>query len=166
MQLIHVPVTRVSQNQRHSREEHENTQDVDKPAPHSPPQAIVQQSYSLEANDAWLKQLQVAAISLPPFSVLEAPNPPGTTAVSSATGLTPQELNATVFSIKAASETEPSAQNPLVLGAEVGMSQQRDSLSQEVPEVSLQEYVPQLSCSLLKSIPSRNELNFSHRDSR
>ncbi len=138
VQLTRVPTTRVSQNQRHSREEYEDNHGVDRPATSS--QAFVQQSSLLQANEAWLGQLQVAATPLLPLygTVLEAPNPPGTTTASSATGLTPQESNlaATAFSTEA--EAEPPL-DPLVLEADAKMPQRHDPLPQGL---SAQDVLP------------------------
>ena len=127
VQLTRVPTSRLSQNQRHSSEDHENTQGFDEPAPHSPPQSFVRQSHLLEANDAWLGQIQFSAIPLPPLSGLEAPNTPGTTAASFATGLLSQESNPTATAFSTECEAEPSGQSPFVLETE--------ALPQEIPEV-------------------------------
>jgi hypothetical protein len=149
-QLTRVPTTRVSRNQRQSREE--VNQGVDVPA--TPAQAFIQQSSLLQANEAWLGQLQVAAIPLPPISgtVTASPNLPGTTATSSAIGLTPQESNP-AFSTEA--EVEPPAPDSLVLDAEAKMLQRHDPLPQGSPEALPQDVLPTISspCTPLKISP-------------
>ncbi|KAI9451411.1 ABC1-domain-containing protein [Lactarius psammicola] len=137
---VQLTITRVSQNQQHSREEHENNQRADEPAtpahePPSPPHAFVQQSSLLHANEAWLGQLQVAATPRPPLygTVLEAPNPAGTTTASLATGLTPQESNLATTAFSTEAEVEPPPLDPLALEAEPKMPQRHGPLLQGVP---------------------------------
>jgi aarF domain-containing kinase len=122
VQLTRAPTTRVSQKHRHSSEETENNHGADEP-----PQALVRQSTLLEANEAWLRQLQVTAIHLPPISgtVLEAPGLPDAIAALSQ-GSNPA---ATAFSTV-------DALDPVVLEAEPKMPRQRDPLPQVVPEAT------------------------------
>ena len=89
-----------------------------------------------------LWQLQFSATPLPPLSVLEAPNPLGPTAASSATGLSPQESNPTAATFLTEAEADRSVQNPLVLETEVRIPQRHDPLTQEVSEGSLQDVCP------------------------
>ncbi|KAH9003769.1 ABC1-domain-containing protein [Lactarius hatsudake] len=151
VQLTRVPTARVLQDQRHSREECEDNQGVDEPA--SPPQAFAQQSSLHQANEAWLRQLQVAAIPLPYLSgtALEA-----TTTASSATGLTPRESNsvATAFS----TEAEAKPLGALVLEAEAETLQRHDPLPQVLPA---QDALPTISVHFpinrLQELPPRPE---------
>ena len=139
VQLTRVPTARVPQNQRHPREECEDSQGIGETAPHSPPEAFVQQSSLLEANEAWLGQLRVAVISLPvlPGTVLEPPIPPGTI-------LTPSTLSPNLAATATLTEAEadPSAPYPFVLDAEVKVPRRHDPLPQEAPEAPPQDVRP------------------------
>ena len=117
-------LNRVSQNQRRSQ----NNQGDNGPEAFR----VVQQSTLLEANEAWLRQLQFRATPLPPPSVtvLEAPGSPGATAASSPTGLSPQAAAA------AAAFSTVDAPDPVVLEAETKIPQRHDPLPQVVAEVS------------------------------
>ena len=114
-------VTRVSQNQCRSQ----NNQGDSKP------EAFVQQSTLLEANETWLRQLQVGATPLPPLSatVLEATGSPGVTTASSPTGLPPQAAATVAFSTI-------DALDPVVLEAETKILQRHDPLPQVVTEAA------------------------------
>ena len=121
-------LTRVSQNQRCSQ----NNQGD------SGPEAFVQQSTLLEANEAWLRQLQVRATPLPPLSatILEVPRSPGVTTESSQTGLPLQAAAAVAFSTI-------DAPDPVVLEAETKILQRHDPLPQVVTEAApLQDVRP------------------------
>ena len=115
-------LNRVSQNQRRSQ----NDQGDNGPEAFR----VVQQSTLLEANEAWLRQLQFRATPLPPPSVtvLEAPGSPGATAASSPTGLSPQAAAAAFSTVD--------APDPVVLEAETKIPQRHDPLPQVVAEVS------------------------------
>ena len=112
---------RVSQNQRCSQ----NNQGD------SGPEAFVQQSTLLEANEAWLRQLQVRATPVSPLSstVLEAPRSPGVTTASLPAGLPPQAAAVTFSTID--------APDPVVLEAETKIPQRHDPLPQVVTEAAL-----------------------------
>ena len=112
-------LTRVSQNQRRSQ----NNQDDNRS------EAFVQQSTLFEANEAWLRQLQVRTTPLPPppGTVLETPGSPGATAASSPTGPSPQAAAAAGFSTV-------DAPDPVVLEAETKIPQRHDPLPQVVAE--------------------------------
>ena len=131
-------VAQVQLVKRHSPKEHENTQGFDEAAFHSPPYVFVRQSSLLEANEAWLGQLQFTAIPLPPLSgtVIEVPNPPGTKAASSAVGLSSQESNPTATSFSTEAEAEPSAQNPFVLETEA-LPQEAAELPHDVRSITI-----------------------------
>jgi hypothetical protein len=138
VQLTRVSTARVPQNQRHPHEEYEDSQGIGETA-HSLPEAFVQQSSLLEANEAWLGQLRVAATPLPPLSgtALEAPIPPGT--IPTPSTLSP---NPAATATLTEAEAEPSATYPLVLEAEVKVPRRHDPLPQEVLEAPLQDVRP------------------------
>ena len=76
-----------------SNPQNQDSQGIGEITPHTPPEAFVQQSSVLEANEAWLGQLRVAVIPLPPlpWTVLEVPSQAGTTFTPSANALSQQE---------------------------------------------------------------------------
>ena len=115
-------LTRVSQNQRHSQ----NDQDDNRS------EAFVQQSTLFEANEAWLRQLQVRATPLIPPSgtMLDIPGSSGSlcaTAASSPTVLSPQAAAAAALSTI-------DAPDPVVFEAETNIPQRHDPLPQVVAE--------------------------------
>jgi hypothetical protein len=124
-----VQLIRVSQNQRRSQNNHGDNE----PTTHSPTEAFVQQSTLLEANEAWLRQLQVRATPLPPLSwtVLEASGSLDATAASSANGLSPQAPN-----LAATVSSTVDAPDPVVLEVEPKILQRRDPLPQVMPEAA------------------------------
>jgi hypothetical protein len=122
-----VQLIRVSQNQRRSQNNHNN-----EPTTHSP-EAFVQQSTLLEANEAWLRQLQVRAAPPPPrsWTVLEASGSLDATAASSANGLLPQAPN-----LAATVSSTVDAPDPVVLEVKPKILQRCDPLPQVMPEAA------------------------------